>query len=434
MGRIPDNREQAIDITSSVIDPDTLERYPDVFTTEQQPCPTCPNTIDDTSAPRQGARRRSRWFRGDHRREEIPAVDLNSAQWTSLCRDFGITFPVNQTTVMPQHVRIKVLDLTETDVGNGAALFSHYRRDPKTTLDYFRRARRIPKQPWTYDELTEFCSTRPLSTYDHGKKLKENDLLDRIEKQLEIEFEKGRAGYIVCPVNSQPPSNRRLSKLLQADIINHKNCPRPIVFPGDNDPTWKFFKSSDLSNMTFPYISYRYLEGFTSNYKHMFIKGSDFSGQGREYDFKWSDQGEHRFFRFRTKRSMKRGEMEVRISFDKDEDDQWRVRSATCRGCQAGNNFGYFHHIVIGLEGLFAVSRGWIFADEVNGGKMHWGLTQSNDVKSKVPTQKLCVLAGLECLATFTGYSKSHYSPMMKIFNERLEESQPASSVGIKCL
>ena len=83
--------------------------------------------------------------------------------------------------------------------------------------------------------------------------------------------------------------------------------------------------------------------------------------------------------------------------------------------------------MIVGLEGLFASSRGWILADEVNGNEMCWGLTQSNDVKAKVPTQKLCVLAGLECLTTFSGCTKSHYDPVVKIFNERLEQSQPSS-------
>ena len=435
MGRIPINREQAIDIACSYIDPDTLERYH----TDESPCPTLTttDTISSdvvstsvlTSAPRRGSRRRKRWFRGENRSEDVNAVDLNPAQWTSLCRDFGITIPVNQTTVMPQDVRVKVLALTEECVKNSAGLFSNYSRDPKQTLDYFRRAILLPRRPWTYEELVGFCSTRPLSVYHHGKKLKEDDLLGRIEHQLELEEENGRAGYIVCPRSSQVPSNQRLSKLIQAGVINHLNCPRlvPVAYPGNDDPNWVFVKATDLHDMGFPYINFKYLEGFTSNYKHMFVKGSDCFWQGRAYNFQWCDKGDHRFFRFRTKRTMKSGKMEIKISFDKDDDGEWRVRSATCRGCQAGQNCGFCHHIVVGLEGLFAVSRGWIVADEVNGGKMHWGLTQSNSVKAKVPTQKLCVLAGLECLTTFTGCSKTHYNPVMKIFNERLEESQPSS-------
>ena len=119
---------------------------------------------------------------------------------------------------------------------------------------------------------------------------------------------------------------------------------------------------------------------------------------------------------------------QVHISFDKGDDGEWRVRSAVCVKCQAGKNCGYCHHIVIGLEGLFALTRGWVLAGEVNGGKMHWGLRQSNDVRAKVPTQKLCVLAGLECLVTFSGCCKLRYEPVMLKFNQKLEESQPMSA------
>lgn len=422
MGRIPESQEQAIDIARSMINPDTLERYPETIVSDHVCCPP--------EVPRRrGGRRRGRWCRGDNRREEIDAVDLNPTQWVELCKEHGIDYPINQTTLMPQHVQVKVLALTESDVKQGAGLFSDYRRDPTESLRYLRRARQIPRRPWSYEDLVAFCSTRPLSTYHKGEKLSEDQLLDRIENQLEMEEEHGRSGYIVCPDHSQEPSKQRLHILKRVGIINHKNCPRlvPVGFPNDKDPKWKFIKSSDIIDMAFPYISSDYLNSFSNNHKHMFIKGSECFWQGRAYDFRWIDSGDFRFFRFRTKRTMRKGQMSIRISFDKDDEGSWRVRSATCRGCQAGQLSGYCHHIVVGLEGLFAISRGWILSDEVNGGKMHWGLRQSNDVKSKVPTTKLCVLAGLECLTTFTGCSKTHYDPVMKTFNQRLEESQPAS-------
>ena len=75
-----------------------------------------------------------------------------------------------------------------------------------------------------YDDLVEFCSTRPLSIYHDGKKLPEEELLDRIQGQLELEEEYGREGHIVCPHNSQLPSNQRQAKLLAAEANAAKNA------------------------------------------------------------------------------------------------------------------------------------------------------------------------------------------------------------------
>lgn len=77
----------------------------------------------------------------------------------------------------------------------------------------------------------------------------------------------------------------------------------------------------------------------------------------------------------------------------------------------------------MGLEGLSAISFGYILAGEVNRGKMHWGLKQSNDERSKVPTLKLVVLAGEECKATYRGTHCTSFEPCNAKYIQELEET-----------
>ena len=89
-----------------------------------------------------------------------------------------------------RHIQVKVLAPLESDVRHKAGLFSDYRRNPVETLSYFRRARRVPQLPWSMQDLRDFCATRPLSHVGKNKKpLQTEDLLDRIERQLEAEVE-----------------------------------------------------------------------------------------------------------------------------------------------------------------------------------------------------------------------------------------------------
>jgi hypothetical protein len=130
----------------------------------------------------------------------------------------------------------------------------------------------------------------------------------------------------VCPQHTQLPSNRRLASLVKAGIINAKNCPRlvPLAFPENDDPGWEFVNPKHLADMAFPFITSDYLSGFTSKWGSMSKKGTGCFWQGRAYSFRWNDKGEHRFFRFRTKRTMKYGAMVIHISFDRDSDGEWR--------------------------------------------------------------------------------------------------------------
>ena len=96
---------------------------------------------------------------------------------------------------------------------------------------------------------------------------------------------------------------------------------------------------------------------------------------------------------------------------------QWRIRSACCSHCIAGKHTGFCHHIVVGLEGLVAILAALILAGEVNAGKMHWGLKQSNDSRHHVPTILLNILAGNECMTTYRGSHKHVFEPCMISFN-----------------
>lgn len=95
----------------------------------------------------------------------------------------------------------------------------------------------------------------------------------------------------------------------------------------------------------------------------------------------------------------------------------WRIRSAVCNDCQAGKHTGFCHHIVVGLEGLVSILSGLILAGEVNSGKMHWGLKQSNDDRHHVPTALLCILSGSECMTTYSGSHVHRFDPVMESFN-----------------
>lgn len=57
---------------------------------------------------------------------------------------------------------------------------------------------------------------------------------------------------------------------------------------------------------------------------------------------------------------------------------------------------------------------------EVNAGKMHWGLKQSNDERHHVPTVLLSILAGSECMSTYRGTHKNSFESCMKSFNREV--------------
>ena len=239
---------------------------------------------------------------------------------------------------------------------------------------------------------------------------------------------------------------QRRIKLQKAGILNIHNCRRlvEVVVPSDQDTRWQFVTRAHLTDMLFPTVATDWMANFTKQWHTMWQKGWKCFWEGRAYDFRWIDTGDKRYFRCKTKRTMKHGAMIIYVVFDRfvcthylstythtctpcipiarrSEENEWRVRSATCLHCQAGKNSGFCHHIVVGLEGLAAVAVGYVLAEEVNGGKMHWGLKQSNDERAKVPTQLLAVLSGEECKATYTGTHCPFFEPCNKAYARDLE-------------
>ena len=149
----------------------------------------------------------------------------------------------------------------------------------------------------------------------------------------------------------------------------------------------------------------------------MWKKGATCFWEGRAYDYRWINAGDTRWFRFKTKRTMLKGAMSVHVCFNKCPVNGWKIRKACCNNCQAGKHTGFCHHIVVGLEGLVAILAGLILAGDVNSGKMHWGLKQSNDERHHVPTILLNILAGNECMTTYRGSHKSSFESCMYAFN-----------------
>ena len=114
-------------------------------------------------------------------------------------------------------------------MGEGAGLFSDYKRDAKATVEHFNKLRDDKSTKWRLEELQEFCRTRRLGVYDaSGKKLSVMDLLTRISTQLQLEAQKGRPTHIHCPRKSQLASQKRRLKLVRAGILNVDNCSRLV--------------------------------------------------------------------------------------------------------------------------------------------------------------------------------------------------------------
>ena len=221
----------------------------------------------------------------------------------------------------------------------------------KETLVYFDQLCSDSNTKWNLDDLHCFCRTRRLGYNDRrSKPLPVGDLLSRIRTQLELESVKGRSKFIHSPDKSQDPARKRRMTLVREGVLNSKNCCRLInvKVPDDTVESWRYVKRDDLIDMGFPDVAYQWFADFSSNWKHMWTKGSTCFWEGRAYDFRWIGGDRVRWFRFKTKRTMMKGAMCVHISFHK-VGKVWKVRSARCNNCIVGKNHWYIRTIVVKL-------------------------------------------------------------------------------------
>ena len=137
---------------------------------------------------------------------------------------------------------VRILALTESDVKACAGLFSGYRRNEKDTLIHFQKMQKDECTKWNLEDLKSFCRTRRIGCRDKtGKKLRVDQLLRRIETQLDLEVRRGRETYIICPRKSQLPYNKRRLTLVRSGILNVKNCRRlvDVKVPDKLDARWR---------------------------------------------------------------------------------------------------------------------------------------------------------------------------------------------------
>lgn len=151
---------------------------------------------------------------------------------------------VRQFANIEQKLLIHLLALDESDVKEGAGLFSGYVRDEKETLSHFDHLRSsLDVSQWDLQELHSFCKTRRVGYCDtNGKQLGVPELLVRIRTQLELESRAGRSTYIHCPRRSQLPYRKRRLRLVQSGILNVDNCPRlvKVEVPSKQDSRWQY--------------------------------------------------------------------------------------------------------------------------------------------------------------------------------------------------
>ena len=148
----------------------------------------------------------------------------------------------SQSSEIPQGVLVRILALTESDIKNGAGLFSDYHLDEKETLSHFKTMCQDKDNEWNADDLRSFCRTRRLGYCDNkSRHLPVKQLLARIETQLELEAQRGRATCISCPRRSQLPSRKRRLSLVRSGILNVHNCRRlvKVEVPNDTDGRWR---------------------------------------------------------------------------------------------------------------------------------------------------------------------------------------------------
>ena len=264
MGRIPTSRSEAIGLARGDINPDTLETYPTHFHT---------TTIN---APVHESRRRR------HDR----AWEFPSYQWKELLLQHGIKFDVPQRTKIPQELLVKVLALTEEDVKQGAGLFSEYTRDEHETYAHFKRLCADAQHIWDIKALQAWCKTRRLGYSKMCRKrsvqLSVEELLGRIDKQLNLEVIKGRWTHIVCPLRTQLPLRQRRIKLQAVGILNVYNYRRlvEVTRPDESDPRWGFVQKEHLADMEFPRIAHDWFANFAKNWKTMWKKGEKLFWEG----------------------------------------------------------------------------------------------------------------------------------------------------------
>ena len=184
IGRMPISQEESIKIARSEVNPDTLEIYAESIETDV--------TVEDESQPRRSARRlhsRPARFRNAHdapASTSTPAHEFSAVDWKNLLSEFGVQFPVPQTTDIPQTVLNKLLQPTESDVERFTGLFSEYRLDPVETLKHFRGLRQRNDIRWDLKMLQAWCRTRRIGycSGPRSKQLAIDPLLALCEKQV----------------------------------------------------------------------------------------------------------------------------------------------------------------------------------------------------------------------------------------------------------
>ena len=147
-----------------------------------------------------------------------------------------------QDSPIKQELLIRILALRESDVREGAGMFSDYKRSAKETVEHFKKLCGDQSTKWRLTELQDFCRTRRLGFHAaDGKKLSVSKLLPRILTQLQLEAQKGRPTHIHCPRKSQLASQKRRTALVRAGILNMHNCMRlvKVVVPEKLDSRWR---------------------------------------------------------------------------------------------------------------------------------------------------------------------------------------------------
>ena len=148
-----------------------------------------------------------------------------------------------QDSPIKQDILIRILALRESDVREGAGLFSGYKRSAEETVEHFKTLCGDQSTKWRLTELQDFCRTRRLGFHGaNGKKLSVSKLLLRILTQLQLEAQKGRPTHIHCPRKSQLASQKRRLALARAGILNEHNCTRlvKVEVPPKLDSRWRY--------------------------------------------------------------------------------------------------------------------------------------------------------------------------------------------------
>lgn len=298
---------------------------------------------------------------------------------------------VSPTEIMDR-VKLKhLLCVTPKDIP-GSSFFSSYKNPTDGKIVYMTPLEQL-------NNFEQLLRTKPprlseMKGYVISRKIKQSlplkETTEAVLCFMKDEVDENR--FLVKDFADGFYEKKRLKSLALDKILTITNAPGvvPADFPSDADLRWDYMKKEDIASIdTHSTLWYWHDMFFGETSKGQIMKALIKFESGQAYDIQGFVTGSSFFFRFRSGRSYKKGQVQVYLAFllSDSGDVSPELVGAKCTGCPVGEHYAC-NHIMNFLVTLIHFQCGHVIAGSPGEGTKSW--LQKNSEKNRfIPVQPI---------------------------------------------